>query len=223
MTLAMDALRPYEATRALAKLLEDVSQWYVRRIRDRARNGNVAALTTLRLVLMNCARLIAPFAPFIAEDIYQQLRTSNDVESIHLAEWPQGSVVVDGDSIEAMSRLRSLASQALMLRNKANIPVRQPLASLTIAEQIPFELHALLAEEVNVEQIIEGEKLALDFELTDDLRAKGDERAFQRAVAEARKAEGLSLKDTVRVERRADGPHEVELSKGSVRFLLVRE
>lgn len=224
MTESMDALRPYEATRALAKLLEDVSQWYVRRIRDRARDGDQAALRTLHHVLIQSAKLIAPFSPFIAEDMFAQLRSEHDPESVHLTDWPESDPAHHDDTlIAAMAAVRDYASQALMLRNKASVPVRQPLATLTIPEALSNELATLLAEEVNVEEVVVGESLALDFELTDALRAKGDERAFARAIAEARKAEGLSPTDAARAERNETGPYSVELSTGTVKFALVRE
>lgn len=233
-TEAMDAYKLYDASRSVAKLIEDLSQWYVRSIRDRARDGDAAALATLRGTLKTCALLMAPLSPFIAEAVYQAVRSDGDAESVHLASWPStdaglisslmGKQKKDVQMAADMQRVRTLASDALRLRQAKSIVVRQPLAALSIPGTLPAQLATILADEVNVKEIrMNAEAMSLDTELTPELIQEGDERTLARAVAEARKTEGLSPKDVVTVEKKEDGTYMAELSTGIVRFSLVND
>jgi isoleucyl-tRNA synthetase len=236
MTDALDRYDVPRATRPLRAFIDDLSTWYVRRTRERVRAGDADALATLRYVLHELAKLCAPVMPFVAEDLYQATRAAGEPESVHLATWPAGKQnflarlglsskpAEEAALIADMAIVRAFASEALQARQQAEIKVRQPLASLSVPGALSPELAAILAEEVNVKKVEPGAAaLALDTALTPELIAEGDERAFARAVAEARKAEGLSIKDAARAVKRAGGKYSAELSTGPIAFDLERD
>ncbi|HWH06992.1 MAG TPA: class I tRNA ligase family protein, partial [Candidatus Paceibacterota bacterium] len=213
-----ESLDRYDITRAvrpMREFIEDLSTWYVRRSRDRVKSTDEAdkqaALRTMRHVLYEFSKVIAPVMPFVADEVYRNVKGEKDPESVHLAAWPTadrsflGNFFGDKDQglMEGMKQVRSISSTALMERQKANVKVRQPLQALTIRESgLSEELLALIKEELNVKEIRvdaslpEGE-VRLDTELTPELIREGDIREFVRAVQDARKALDLSPRDTV--------------------------
>ncbi|MBI3572516.1 class I tRNA ligase family protein [Candidatus Kaiserbacteria bacterium] len=235
MTESFDAYDVLRAARPVRGFVDDLSTWYVRRSRGRTKGNDLGdkrhALGTLRFVLLEFSKIIAPVMPFVAEEIFQTVRSTTDPESVHLAPWPQPKKRglfplrnADEKLIIAMARVRALASEALMLRQKANRKVRQPLAELRVAGPLPDELSLILAEEVNVKKVVTGAKeVSLDTVLTPDLIREGDGREFARAVAEARKREGLSRHDHAHAERFPEGKYVAELSTGPERFNLIRD
>ncbi|MFZ1075220.1 MAG: isoleucine--tRNA ligase [Minisyncoccia bacterium] len=217
------------ATRPLALFIDDLSVWYLRRSRDRFKEDDAdkkEALSALRYVLYTLATVMAPSMPFIAEEIFQSVREDGDPQSVHLADWPEEEAGKEANDLFAdMALVRELASAALMLRQKAGIKVRQPLAtfSASVIPNIP-ELLEILKDEINVKDIVEREgDMAFDTKLTPELIKEGDEREMARAVADARKTEGFNTHDKVRAEVNPEGKHEVLLSTGTVRFNLIRD
>ncbi|HEY4487479.1 MAG TPA: isoleucine--tRNA ligase [Candidatus Paceibacterota bacterium] len=212
VTETMNAYDLASATRPLAKYVDDLSTWYLRRSRDRMKEGNKDSLATMLFVLRETAKIIAPFAPFIAEHLWQELKQEGDVESVHLATWPQASVVNsslipqflsqipilryimkyrDEDVLMQMARARGIVSRALEARDSAKIKVRQSLASLTIEENLADEYLSIVAEEVNVKRVIQGSTFALETNITDELREEGMVRDIIREIQAFRKESGL--------------------------------
>jgi len=189
-----------KAVRPLFDFLDDLSTWYVRRSRDRIKEGGEDAeyaMHTLRHVLLETAKVMAPATPFYAEYLYRELKDENTPESVHLCDWPEAGPVDEG-VIATMKEVRDIVSDALMLRQKEGLKVRQPLNALTIPEKkhLSEEYENVVKEEVNVENIIfAGEELLLDTVLTPELTEKGMVRDFIRAVQDARKKADFSPHD----------------------------
>lgn len=197
------------ASRPLMQFVDDLSTWYLRRSRDRFKEEGKEkdeALATLRFVLSTVARTMAPVMPFYAEDLYQRMKSEKDPQSVHLTQWPE-AMKIDTTLLEDMKKVRTIASQALQLREKANIKIRQPLAMLTIGEPALAAKDALLdilSDEVNVKEVhidtnIGKEEVQLTTTLTDELREEGLLRDLIRAIQDLRKQEKLTIADRPRL------------------------
>lgn len=201
VTDGLERYKFFEPTRAIRDFIADLSQWYVRRSRERMkgimsndlgmREGAEAALITTRYVLLELSKLMAPFTPFFAESLYRGV--GGEKESVHLEDWPKGGSVNEG-ILRDMEEVRKEVSSALEARAKANIKVRQPLSKLQVESRVlqgKGELLALVRDEVNVKEITFGGKLVLDTTITPELREEGELREAIRAIQELRKEKGL--------------------------------
>ena len=190
------------ANRPIADLIDDISVWYLRRSRDRLKGDDeadkTAALTTLRYVLHELAKVMAPAMPFYAEHLYQGVRDEAEPLSVHLTAWPTGGTV-DEAVLTNMAATREIVTQALEARTKAGIKVRQPLAMLTITTELPAAYHSIIADEVNVKQVTVGEEFALDTTLTEELQDEGAVRELVRAIQGLRAEAKLVPQDSIQV------------------------
>lgn len=197
-------LEAYEidaAARPIGLFVDDLSTWYVRRSRERFKgldtSDRKAVQATLRYILLELSKTIAPFMPFIAEEVYQSVHKKGDQKSVHLAAWPKG---MRGDQalVKKMAAVRAIVSQALEARAKAGLKVRQPLASLMVGKgSIPKDeqLLTIIREEVNVKEILFAEGVAqpaLDIHITPELKEEGKFRDILRQIQDARKDAGLT-------------------------------
>ncbi len=189
-----------KAIRPFADFIDDLSTWYLRRSRDRFKSENIdernMALSTIRTVLITFVKLLAPFMPFVSEDIY--LRLKGEKESVHLEFWP-ALKKFDKKVLESMKEARKISSLGLEARMKAKINVRQPLAKLSVKGAVPLNLIELIKDEVNVKEVISDETLTeevvLDVNMTPELKEEGTVREFIRAIQELRKEKGLTIQD----------------------------
>ncbi|OHA90563.1 MAG: hypothetical protein A2832_01040 [Candidatus Zambryskibacteria bacterium RIFCSPHIGHO2_01_FULL_44_22b] len=201
MTNNLDSYKLLEPVRALRDFIDNLSTWYVRRSRERLKEGDEDAKRTLYFILLELSKLMAPLAPFAAEDLYQKLRTSDMPESVHLCDWPEVERSIfdvfknNTKVLEDMAEVRRLVSLALEARAKANIKVRQPVGDLRCKIQdLGIEYLNIIKDEVNVKEIthkdIDG--VELDTNLTPELIEEGKLRDAIRAVQEWRKEQGLN-------------------------------
>lgn len=208
-TNSLDNYKLIEPSRAFRDFVDDLSTWYLRRSRDRIKEGDSEAINTLYYVLKTFAKVIAPFAPFAAEDLYQKLRKDNDLESVHLESWPTAE---KGTGISEMAETRRLASLALEQRQKANIKVRQPLQKLIVKTELADEYLELIKDELNVKEVVVDTSLETDVELdttlTPELEAEGKMRDLVREIQDMRKEKGLVPGEKMKYEIK---PEEKEL------------
>ena len=162
----LEAYNPTDAARAIEAFVEDLSTWYVRRGRRRYwKSGDdadkQAAYHTLHEALVVVTKLLSPFAPFLAEELYQGLVRAVDPEaplSVHLCDWPELTYVRDRDLEALMEEARHLVRLGRAARARAGIRVRQPLpALLAVAPRTRLQdapdLVALVADELNVKAV----------------------------------------------------------------------
>ncbi|MDK2799111.1 MAG: isoleucyl-tRNA synthetase [Clostridiales bacterium] len=161
----LDNYRITEPARAIQEFVDDLSNWYVRRSRERfwqeeMNQDKINAYMTLYTVLETLSKLIAPFVPFMAEEIYRNLVKkvdNNAPESVHLCSYPQvDEKFIDKKLEENMDFVLKLVVQGRACRNKANIKNRQPIGKMYVnaKQELPEMFKDLVADELNVKEII---------------------------------------------------------------------
>lgn len=214
ITEGMEAYNIPAALSSVLEFIDDMSNWFVRRSRRRFWKSEddqdkLEAYSTLYYVLIYLAKIMAPFTPFLAEELYQNMTGAGVVnseipESVHLLDWPEAGVI-DEAVLTQMAKTREIITAGLAERMKkteteAQIKVRQPLAKLVYAgEKLDDFYEQIIMEEVNVKSVEHGETLALDKTLTPELLEEGKIRELIRFVQAARKKAGLNVDDRIRL------------------------
>lgn len=237
MTEELEAYRPAQAARLIAPFVDDLSNWYIRRSRKRfwksEDDGDKNnAYQTLYTVLVELSKLMAPFTPFMAEEIYRNLTGE---ESVHLAEWPEvKEYLFKSRTLEDMKNIRQVITMGLDCRVDNKIKVRQPLKCLYVAGlEMNSNLDMILCEELNVKEIfhISHEEIgslskgnlefataikvgtiyfsnedsvpahsvsvAIDCNITPELKLEGEMREIIRAIQEGRKKADFNVEDRI--------------------------
>lgn len=212
-----EGMEEYNLPKALENVLpfiDDMSNWYVRRSRRRFSKNDDAddkkqAFATLHYVLIYLAKILAPFTPFLSEELYQKM--TGKQESVHLLDWPE-SGEINSEILEQMARTRQIITDALALRmqkseTEEQIKIRQPLSKLTYDDdKLDTFYEQIIADEVNVKKVENSTKFALDKTITQELREEGIAREFIRAIQAARKHAGLAPGDKIKLSLSVDPP-----------------
>lgn len=216
ITENMDAYNIPRALEGVLPFLDDASNWFVRRSRRRFWKSEddgdkTQAYQTLHYVLSYLALLLAPFVPFLAEELWDKMVGDG---SVHLKDWPAAGEINEKILAE-MAEVRGYVNEALALRAKNGVKIRQPLKEVVIphvASDLKWFVE-ILQEELNVKDVSyvifekdkngeilshkPAEKVDFNFEITPELRAEGLMREIIRHIQASRKKAGLNVDDRI--------------------------
>lgn len=217
INIATSGLEEYdarEASQAIEDFTGDLSLWYVRRSRDRV-GPNVpgsedkeACYYILYSSLVTLTQILAPFLPFLSEEIYKNLTKE---ESVHLSEWPTAPQLSkeEKDLIKDMQLVRKVVERGHAVRKEAAIPVRQPLRKIAVVHSNKLSASSLLQlikEELNIKEIewkarkgVKEPEVDLDTKLTPKLAEEGKTRELARKIQEERRKAGTPLDARIEV------------------------
>ena len=189
VTAALDDFDSLRAGRRLSALVDDLSNWYVRVSRRRFWDGEPSALATLHECLHVVTLMLAPFVPFVTDEVWDALFAGQDgalPDSVHLARWPRvDGALVDAQLAEQVALVRRLVDLGRTARAGAKVKTRQPLGRALVSaagwSDLPPELRELVAAELNVVEIepLSGE--LVDVQVKPNFRALG--RRFGKRTA----------------------------------------
>lgn len=242
VTENLDGYNTVRSGRAIVDFINDLSTWYLRRSRDRLKADDQSAKESLQVfgvVLLETAKMLAPFTPFLAEFMFKDLTGK---ESVHLEDWTEVTSSIDEKVLADIEFAREAVSLGHALRKNLSIPVRQPLRALdmTVSDaslNISDDLMQLILAELNIklqedslsdkatirpETIakIAGQKsvqfLYLDTELTPELKAEGHARELERHIQDLRKKSALKVGEIADLYYNTESPELVELLVSAV-------
>ncbi len=229
VTEQLEEYDPTSAGRAIQSFVGDLSNWYVRRSRRRfwkseSDADKLAAYHTLHVCLVTLSKLMAPFTPFVAEEMYQNLVRAVDKEapeSVHLAEWPESDAsLVDQRLMDETRLIMRVVSLGRAARSKAGIKVRQPLSRVVVKARAASEgrglkrLESQVIEELNVKALElaevdgaldgltvaedeSGYAVGLDTAVTPELAEEGLARELVHRIQSLRRAAGFDISDHI--------------------------
>jgi isoleucyl-tRNA synthetase len=207
VTQHMEAYDLPNALKPILPFIDDASNWYVRRSRRRfwkSENDSDKqdAYATLHYVLVQLAHIMAPFTPFLAEELYIKLTGK---KSVHLNDWPLPGHVSEL-VVSSMAAARDVINQGLSQRAQAGIKVRQPLSNVGVVlnTQLNDDYVEIIKEELNVKALTQSqgtdESVQLDINITTELRDERYVREVVRNIQQLRKEAGLQVDDRINLK-----------------------
>jgi len=211
VTKQMEAYDLPRAVRPIQEFIDEFSTWWLRRSRDRFKGADEEdkkrAIAVFRLALLELSKVMAPFMPFIAEQVYK--KAGGELMSVHLDEWPKAGKS-DGKVLEQMESVRKIVELGLAKRAEAGIKIRQPLNKMIVhGFDLSEDFARIALDEMNVKSI-EFKKSAdiaveLDTELTEGLQVEGAMRELIRTINGMRKDQGLTIQDRIKLSWHSAG------------------
>ena len=210
-TASLENFDAFSATVKIEKFVNDFSTWYVRRSRDRLgpsaedQDDKNDCYQTFYKTLVILSKILAPFTPFLAEEIFKNL---TDKKSVHLEEWPEfEEKLIDERLTKQMILVRQICELGHAARKEAKIKVRQPLQKLRIENvecRIEKDLIQLIKDELNIKEVEfkegKGElKVELETKITPELKAEGEARELIRQIQDLRKQKNCRLDEQIKV------------------------
>jgi len=218
-----------QATKPIEQFINDLSTWYLRRSRERFKSENKkekeSAAKTLKYVLLELSKIMAPIMPFTADYIYKEL--SKEKESVHLEDWPkENKKLIDKKLEEKMEQVRQICSLALEKRAEAGIKIRQPISRSAMSYDLEDEFEQLYKDELNVKEVVFDKNLKEgvihDTTITEELKEEGFIRDFVHQIQVKRKNSGLTPKDKIRVYY-SENKDIIEKNKEQIKKQVIAE
>ena len=191
----MDNYKLTEASRELESVIDDLSNWYIRRSRRKLQKPESEKekkefAQTFYRALVTIVKMLAPYSPFVSEYLYKEL---TDKKSVHLADFPKPDTSLIDEKLEKeMKTVRDMAQKGLAERSRNELKVRQPLSEMKITEDLSEDAKEVLREEVNVKKITSADKFKLVTEISPELKEEGMAREVVRRTQHLRKKADLT-------------------------------